>query len=128
MCDTFVALDLEMTGLKVRTDRILEIGGLSVENGTVTDMFQPFVNPHRKLDEKIVKLTGINQDMISDAPEAEEALAEAAGSASPSDAHPCISSAENRISSSTMPHTKGLRTCNFPFITTHPYSRRRGRR
>ena len=76
MCDTFVALDLEMTGLKVRTDRILEIGGLKVENGTVTDMFQTFVNPHRKLDEKIVKLTGINQDMISDAPEAEEALAE----------------------------------------------------
>ena len=76
MCDTFVALDLEMTGLKVRTDRILEIGGLRVENGTVTDMFQTFVNPHRKLDEKIVKLTGINQDMISDAPEAEEALAE----------------------------------------------------
>ena len=42
MCDTFVALDLEMTGLKVRTDRILEIGGLRVENGTVIGYVSDF--------------------------------------------------------------------------------------
>lgn len=74
MDDTFVAADLEMTGLKVRSDRILEIGGVRVENGKITDTFQTFVNPHRRLERKIVELTGIEDEMVAEAPEEAEAV------------------------------------------------------
>lgn len=74
MCDRFIAVDLEMTGLKVKTDRILEIGALKVENGRVTDTFQTLVNPHRELHETITELTGIDNNMIEDAPETRTAL------------------------------------------------------
>ncbi|MCD7865121.1 MAG: 3'-5' exonuclease [Clostridiales bacterium] len=72
--DAFVAVDLEMTGLKVKTDHILEIGAVKTENGRVTDTFQTLVNPHRGLDEAIVRLTGITDEMVRDAPDAEEAV------------------------------------------------------
>lgn len=72
--DTFVAVDLEMTGLKVKTDRILEIGAVRMEHGVVTGTFQSFVNPHRRLNEQIVKLTGITEDMLADAPDTKEAV------------------------------------------------------
>ena len=74
MDDTFVAVDLEMTGLKVRSDRILEIGGVRVENGKIADTFQTFVNPHRRLERKIVELTGIEDEMVAEAPEEGEAV------------------------------------------------------
>ncbi|MCC8028401.1 MAG: 3'-5' exonuclease [Lachnospiraceae bacterium] len=72
--DTFIAVDLEMTGLRVKTDRILEIGAVKAENGQVTDSFQTFVNPHRSLDEEIIRLTGITDEMLNGAPGPEEAV------------------------------------------------------
>lgn len=72
--DTFIAVDLEMTGLKVKTDHILEIGAVKAENGRVTDTFQTLVNPHCRLDEIIVGLTGITDEMVSGAPDPEEAV------------------------------------------------------
>lgn len=72
--DTFVAVDLEMTGLRVKSDRILEIGAVRFEQGHETGRFQTFVNPHRRLDEGIVNLTGITDELVAGAPETKEAL------------------------------------------------------
>ncbi|MCD8110400.1 MAG: 3'-5' exonuclease [Clostridiales bacterium] len=72
--DSFVAVDLEMTGLKVKSDRILEIGAVKAENGRMEETFQIFVNPHRSLDETIIRLTGITDEMVSSAPDPEEAI------------------------------------------------------
>ena len=69
-----IAVDLEMTGLQVKTDRILEIGAVRLSQGQILDTFQTFVNPHRKIDDRITELTGITSEMVGDAPEAEEAL------------------------------------------------------
>lgn len=74
MLDSYIALDLEMTGLNAKRDRILEIGAVRVESGKVADLFQSFVNPHRKLTEKITNLTGISPEMLKGAPEDKEAL------------------------------------------------------
>ena len=68
----FVAFDLETTGLSSKTDLIIEIGAVLMENGREVDRFQTFVNPGRKLDRKIVDLTGITDDMLVDAPSIEE--------------------------------------------------------
>lgn len=63
MLDAYVAVDLEMTGLKIRTDRILEIGAVMVCHGIITDTYEWLVNPHRKLSEEIIQLTGITDEM-----------------------------------------------------------------
>ena len=70
----FVAFDLETTGLSSRTDRIIEIGAVILKNGKEIDRFQTFVDPERKLERKIVDLTGITDDMLVGAPKIEEAL------------------------------------------------------
>ena len=70
----FVAFDLETTGLSSKTDLIIEIGAVIMEKGREVGRFQTFVNPGRKLDRKIVELTGITDDMLNDAPDIREVL------------------------------------------------------
>lgn len=72
--DTYVVVDLEMTGLNARTDRILEIGAAKVEHGKVCDTFQRMVNPGMRLSEDITKLTGITNEMARDGCSCEEAV------------------------------------------------------
>ncbi len=70
----FVAFDLETTGLSSKDDRIIEIGAVRMKDGKEIDRFQTFVDPQRRLDKKIVELTGISDDMLVGAPGIEEAL------------------------------------------------------
>ncbi len=65
----FVVFDIETTGLSYLNDRITEIGAMLVSAGEVKDSFSTFVNPHMPIPEKIVKLTGITDDMVADAPD-----------------------------------------------------------
>ena len=59
MMQTFVAVDLETTGLRPKYDRILEIGALKVVNGELVETFQTFVDPRMQIPERITELTGI---------------------------------------------------------------------
>lgn len=59
----YVAVDLEMTGLKASRDKILEIGAVHCKKGQVTERFQMLVNPLRKLSPEITALTGITDAM-----------------------------------------------------------------
>ena len=72
--EEYVAFDLETTGLSSRNDRIIEIGAVVMKNGQEMDRFQTFVDPERKLERKIVDLTGITDDMLVGAPKIEEVL------------------------------------------------------
>jgi len=74
MCDQYVALDLETTGLSAKKDRIIEIGMVSVENGEIKRKFSTFVNPRRELTPDIVKMTGITQKDVDNAPKIEDIL------------------------------------------------------
>lgn len=69
MTDTFVALDLEMTGLDPKKDRILEIGAVIVRDFQIKEQFQTFVNPHRAISPQAEAITGIRKDMVENAPE-----------------------------------------------------------
>ncbi len=66
--DEFVVFDLETTGLKKETDKIIEIGAVKIKGGKITDKFSAFINPGRKLSEKIIKLTGITDGMLENQP------------------------------------------------------------
>lgn len=72
--EEYVAVDLEMTGLHVKTDRILEIGAVKVTENALGETFQTFVNPHRRLGKEITELTGITDEMVDGAPEPEAAF------------------------------------------------------
>lgn len=74
MLNTYISIDLETTGLNPKLDKIIEIGAVKVENGAITETFETFVNPGKKLEERIVELTGICDVDLADAPYIEEIL------------------------------------------------------
>ena len=74
MTDSYVCIDLETTGLNPKTDKIIEIGIVRVENNEVIKEWETLVNPDRKLEERIIELTGIHDEQLSSAPGIEEVL------------------------------------------------------
>lgn len=61
----FVVLDLETTGLNPHTDEIIEIGAVRVTLSSENhEAFQVFVKPTGKIPAKIVRMTGITQEMV----------------------------------------------------------------
>lgn len=73
---SFVVFDIETTGLSPNRDGITEIGAVVVENGRIVDTYNTFVNPGRPIPAEVVKLTGIDDSMVADAPGQEKAIAD----------------------------------------------------
>lgn len=73
---SYVAVDIETTGLNAKLDKIIEIGAVKVRNGQITERFETLVNPHRGLLEQTEILTGITEDMLTDAPGIDEVIGE----------------------------------------------------
>ena len=64
----YVVFDLETTGAKTPPCRITEIGAYKIEKGKITEEYQTLVNPECPIPPFITGLTGISDDMVSDAP------------------------------------------------------------
>ena len=64
----YVVLDVETTGGKAGTDRVIEIGAVKVQGGEVLDSYSTLLNPQRPIPSFISRLTGISNSMVSDAP------------------------------------------------------------
>ena len=67
--DTFVAYDLETTGISTKIDAIIEIGAIKVYSGKVLEskeyIFQEFVRPFKKnIREEVTALTGITKEDV----------------------------------------------------------------
>lgn len=73
---SYVCVDLETTGLNPCHDKIIEIGAVKVQNNQITDTFQTLIDPGYPISSFITGLTGITNDMLSDAPGIFEALPE----------------------------------------------------
>lgn len=69
-----VIFDFETTGLDSNSDRIIEIGGLRVENEKRISEFQCLVKPDVPLPEEASKITGITEDMLKDQPSIRDTL------------------------------------------------------
>jgi DNA polymerase-3 subunit epsilon len=67
--DTYVAVDIETTGLDPSWDEIIEIGAIRVINGTAAKEYQSLVRPSNPIDTFITELTGITNEMLVNAPE-----------------------------------------------------------
>jgi len=68
MSRTYVALDLETTGLDADRDVIIEVGAVKFRDDEVLDTFSTFVRPGRPIPPQITDLTGIRDDDVNGAP------------------------------------------------------------
>jgi predicted DnaQ family exonuclease/DinG family helicase len=74
MPQTYVALDLETTGLDPEHDAITEIGAVKFCAEEVLDTFSTFVNPGRPIPFAITELTGIRDEDVANAPHLHDVL------------------------------------------------------
>ncbi len=74
MIDSYVALDIETTGLNPAADRIIEIGMARVCNGNVADTYSTLVNPGIKISDRIIELTHIHNEELTDKPRINELI------------------------------------------------------
>ncbi len=71
----FVVFDVETTGLSAQDgDRIVEIAAMKIKGGLITDKFYSLVNPKRLLPPEATRINNITQEMVAQAPTAEEIL------------------------------------------------------
>ncbi|MDX2306064.1 MAG: exonuclease domain-containing protein [Microscillaceae bacterium] len=64
----YAIVDIETTGLRVQEDKITEIAIFIYDGAQIVDSFHSLINPERYLPEYITQLTGINNEMLEDAP------------------------------------------------------------
>lgn len=76
MIDSYIALDLETTGLNPKYDKIIEIGALKIKEGKLVDTYETFVDASIPISEKVTELTGISNDMIRKGKKSEVAIRE----------------------------------------------------
>ena len=77
---TFVALDLETTGLSQEKDTIIEVAAIKFQVERVGNVFQAvnilersmLIDPERDIDEHISMITGISNEMVQGKPKWDE--------------------------------------------------------
>lgn len=79
MINSFIAIDLETTGISPGTDRIIEIGAIKVVDGKETGTFCSFINPRMHISDRITGITGIDDAMVKNAPVIEDIFEELSG-------------------------------------------------
>lgn len=65
---SYVVVDIETTGGKKAHHRVIEVAMVRIENGEIVDTWQSLVKPERHIPKMITALTGINNDMVTNAP------------------------------------------------------------
>ncbi len=61
-------VDLETTGVSPQADRVIEVGVICVDHGTISQRWQRLVQPDTRISQHIERITGINNAMVADAP------------------------------------------------------------
>ncbi|WP_127588209.1 ATP-dependent DNA helicase DinG [Paenibacillus koleovorans] len=71
----FVVIDFETTGDQP-SDEIIQVGLVVIEQGQITDSYTSFIKPSRTIPGFIVQLTGITDEMVSNAPDLQETVSQ----------------------------------------------------
>lgn len=72
---TYVVFDVETTGFNAGgSDQIIEIGGVKIKNGEITDVFSELINPKRPIPAIITEITKITDEMVQDCRSEEEVI------------------------------------------------------
>ena len=68
MCKNFAILDIETTGGKFNQEKITEISIFIYDGIKIIDKFETLVNPEKDIQPFVQRLTGINSELVKDAP------------------------------------------------------------
>lgn len=70
----YTVIDLEMTGLSAKSDKIIEVGAVKVRGGQVADTYGTLVNPMRPIPAEVTRLTAITDEMAARGVHEDEAM------------------------------------------------------
>lgn len=70
----YTVFDIETTGFSRFNDAIIEIGAIRIKDGRRVGEFSEFINPKRRIPERITELTSITDAMVMSAPTIETIL------------------------------------------------------
>ncbi len=70
----YTIVDIETTGLSAYYHKITEIAAIKFDGNNIKDEFSTLVNPETSIPRFITRLTGIDDDMVKDAPTIDEAI------------------------------------------------------
>lgn len=73
--NTFIALDIETSGLNPKDSEILEVGAVQVKNRRMAEHFHSFVKPSKGISDVSTRFTGIAEAQVSGAPDVNSVLA-----------------------------------------------------
>lgn len=62
--DDYVVVDIETTGLSPIEDKIIQLSAIKYIDNKEIVVFSEYINPHTKLSDFIINLTGITQDVV----------------------------------------------------------------
>ena len=65
---TYVVFDLETTGLDKAACEITEVGAVKIIDGKIAEQFVSLIKPDGKISAEITGITGIDDDMVKNAP------------------------------------------------------------
>ncbi len=68
MARTYIAFDLEATGMQPDRDEVIEIGAIKFSEGRIVGRWESFVRPSQPIPYKVTQLTGIKQSHVAQAP------------------------------------------------------------
>lgn len=72
----YVVLDIETTGTHPIRHEIIEIGAVFIENGKEIKRFNQLIRPKEVISDYITSITGIDHDLVKDAPPIEEVMSQ----------------------------------------------------
>src|SRR5204862_4483450 len=76
MSRTYIALDLEATGMQPERDEVIEVGAVKFSEGRIIGRWESFVRPSQPIPYKVTQLTGIRQSHVVRAPLLSEVAAD----------------------------------------------------
>lgn len=74
--NNFVVFDVETTGLDPIVNEVIEIGAVKIVDGKIKEQFQTLICPENEIPEEITNLTTITNDMVKNAPNNNDAIAD----------------------------------------------------
>lgn len=72
--ENYTIIDIETTGLSSLKNEIIELCAIKIRNNKIVETFTTLVKPQAQINSFISNLTGISNDMVSNAPKIENIL------------------------------------------------------
>lgn len=72
--NTFVAIDVETTGLSPMINELIEVSAIKYEGSKKIDTFSTLIKPKESIPYRITQITGITNEMVKNSPTIEEVM------------------------------------------------------